>query len=302
VDRLNYHHLRYFWTVAKHGGVTQASKVLHLAHPTISGQIHRLEAVLGAKLFTRKGRGLVLTETGRVVFRYADEIFALGAELVDTVDGQASGPPVRLVVGVADVLARSLVHRMLAPAFQLADKVRVICRESRSPEGFLGELAVHAIDVVLSDTPAGPGTPIKLFNHPLGECGTSLLAAPALARACRKGFPRSLDGVPVLLPRADSTLRRALDEWFAARAIRPEVIAELDDAALASGLGEAGLGVFAAPDVCEAELRRRYRVERVGRLPGLRQRFYAISVERKLRHPGVVAICEVARTHVLAGA
>ncbi len=300
MDWLNYHHLLYFWMVAKEGGITQASKVLHLAHPTISGQIHRLEETLGEPLFARKGRTLVLTETGRVVFRYADEIFSLGQQLVDTVKGRAGGQQLKLVVGVSDVLAKSIVHRILEPAFRLEDKVRVICRENRSAEAFLGELAVHAIDVILSDTPAGPGTPVKTFSHPLGECGTSLFAAPALARKVRRGFPRSLDGVPVLLPSGDSTFRRAINEWFESRNIRPEIIAELDDGALASIFGEAGLGVFAVPDVIEAEIRARYRVELVGRVKAIRQRFYAISVERKIRHPAVVAICEVARTHIFA--
>ena len=298
MDWLNYHHLLYFWVVAKEGGITQASKVLHLAHPTISGQIRRLEDGLGEKLFARKGRNLVLTETGRVAFRYADEIFSLGQEFLDTVKGRSGGQQLRLVVGVSDVLAKSIVHRILEPAFHLEDKVQIICRENRSAEAFLGELAVHSIDVILSDTPAGPGTPVRTFSHPLGECGTSLFAAPRLARTCRRGFPRSLDGVPVLLPSSDSTFRRALNEWFESRSIRPQVVAELDDAALASVFGEAGLGVFAAPDVIEDEIRARYRVELIGRVKVLRQRFYAISVERKIRHPAVVAICEVARKHI----
>jgi LysR family transcriptional regulator, transcriptional activator of nhaA len=300
VDWLNYHHLLYFWVVAKEGGITQASKVLHLAHPTISAQIHRLEEVLGEKLFARKGRNLVLTETGRVAFRYADEIFSLGQEFLDTVKGRAGGQQLRLVVGVSDVLAKSIVHRMLEPAFGLEDKVRIICRENRSAEAFLGELAAHAIDVILSDTPAGPGASVRTFSHPLGECGTSLFASARLARACRRGFPRSLDGVPVLLPSGDSTFRRALNEWFDARNIRPQIIAELDDIALASVFGEAGLGVFAVPDVIEDEVRSRYRVQLVGRVKTIRQRFYAISVERKIKHPGVVAICEVARSHIFA--
>ena len=300
MDWLNYHHLLYFWVVAKEGGITQASKVLRLAHPTISGQIHRLEDVLGEKLFARKGRTLVLTDTGRVVFRYADEIFSLGQELVDTVKGRSTGQPIRLVVGVSDVLAKSIVHRILEPAFRLEEKVRVVCRENRSTEGFLGDLAVSSIDVILSDAPAPPSTPVKTFSHPLGECGTSLFAAPKLARRCKPGFPRSLDGLPMLLPRGDSAFRRALDEWFAARSIRPQVIAELDDLALASVFGEAGLGIFAAPDVIESEIRARYKVQLVGRVRALRQRFYAISGERKLRHPGVVAICEVARKHIFS--
>lgn len=300
MEWLNYHHLLYFWVVAKEGGITQASKVLRLAHPTISGQIHRLEEVLGEKLFARKGRTLVMTDTGRVVFRYADEIFSLGQDLLAAVKGRTAGQQLRLVVGVSDVLAKSIVHRILEPAFHLEDKVRIICRENRSTESFLGELAVGAIDVILSDTPAGPGTPVRTFNHPLGECGTSLFASAKLARRCRTNFPKSLEGMPMLLPTSDSTFRRALEEWFQARAIRPEVVAELDDLALASVFGEEGLGVFAAPDVIEDELSSRYRVQLVGRVKALRQRFYAISVERKLRHPGVVAICEVARKHIFA--
>jgi LysR family transcriptional regulator, transcriptional activator of nhaA len=298
MEWLNYHHLQYFWMVAKHGSITRASAELRLAHPTISGQIRRLEEVLGEKLFARSGRNLVLTDRGRIAFRYADEIFSLGQELQDSIKGRSTGQPLRLVVGVSDVIAKSMVHRMLEPAFQLRDKVRIICKEARSADAFLGELAVHAVDVVLADAPAGPGTPVRTFSHPLGECGSSFFAAPQLAKASRRGFPRSLDGAQVLLPSADSTFRRALDEWFQSRDIRPEIIAELDDLALASVLGERGLGLLAAPDVIEKELRQRYGLQRVGRAKDIRQRFYAISVERKIKNPAVVAICEVARTKI----
>ncbi len=300
MEWLNYHHLLYFWVVAKEGSIVRASEELHLAHPTISGQIHRLEEVLGEKLFTRKGRSLVLTDSGRVAFRYADEIFSLGREFLDTVKGRTSGRQIRLVVGVSDVLAKSIVHRMLEPAFHLKEDVRVICREHRSTEAFMGDLAAHTVDVVLSDAPAGPGTSVRAFSHPLGECGLVFLAAPPLAKACRRGFPQSLGGIPFLLPGSDSTLRRALNEWFDSRGIRPRIVAELDDAALAQILGEAGLGVFAVPDVVEQEVRRRYKVQLVGRTREIRQRFYAISVERKIRHPAVAAICEVARKHIFA--
>ena len=298
MEWLNYHHLQYFWMVAKHGSITRAAKELRLAHPTISGQIHRLEQVLGEKLFARSGRNLVLTDSGRIAFRYADEIFSLGQEFQDTLKGRSTGQPLRVVVGVSDVIAKSMVHRMLEPAFHLQDKVRIICREARSANTFMGELAVHAIDVVLADAPAGPGTPVRTFSHPLGDCGTSFFAAPALARSCRKGFPSSLDRVPVLLPNGDSTFRRALDEWFLVHDIRPQVVAELDDLALASVLGEQGLGVLAAPDVIEKELRRRYALQLVGRAKDIRQRFYAISVERKIKNAAVAAICEVARTRI----
>jgi LysR family transcriptional activator of nhaA len=300
VEWLNYHHLLYFWLVAREGSITQASKQLRLAHPTISGQIHRLEEDLGEKLFVRKGRNLVLTEVGRVAFRYADEIFTLGGELQDTIKGRSTGQQPRLVVGVSDVIAKSIVHRILEPAFRLERDVRIICREARSTEAFLGELALHSIDVVLSDAPVGPGTPLRTFSHPLGECGTSFFAAPKLARTCKRGFPRSLDGVPMIFPSGDSTFRRALHEWFETRDIKPRIVAELDDFALASVFGEMGHGVFAAPDVIARELGSRYSVKLVGRAKEIHQRFYAISVERKIRNPGVAAICEVARKHIFS--
>jgi len=298
MEWLNYHHLLYFWMVAKHGSITRASAVLRLAHPTISGQIHRLEESLGEKLFVRSGRNLVLTDSGRIAFRYADEIFALGQEFQDALKGKSTGKPIRLVVGVSDVIAKSIVHRILEPAFQLRDQVRVVCREARSPEAFMAELAVHAIDVVLADAPAPPGLAVRTFDHPLGECGTSFFASSALARRCRAGFPRSLDGVPVLLPSSNSTFRRALESWFQTHALRPVIVAELDDLALASVLGEKGLGVLAAPDVIAAELRKRYALQLVGRAKDIRQRFFAISVERKIKHPAVAAICEIARKKI----
>jgi LysR family transcriptional activator of nhaA len=278
--------------------VTRASEELRLAHPTVSGQIHKLEEVLGAKLFEKKGRGLVLTNTGRVAFRYADEIFSLGREFLNTVKGEPTQPETRLVVGVSDALAKSIVHRILEPAFRLEEPVRIVCRENRSTEAFLGDLAMHAIDVILSDAPAGPGSSVRAFSHPLGECGLAFFAAPALARSCRRGFPNSLDGAPFLFPSSDSTLRRALNDWFDSHGIRPKVIAELDDAALADIFGEAGLGVFAAPDVIEKEVRQRYHVELVGRAKDVRQRYYVISLERKIKHPAIVAISELARKHI----
>src|SRR5215831_3288736 len=251
MEWLNYHHLLYFWVVAKEGSLARASQELRLAHPTISGQIHRLEEALGEPLFTRQGRHLVLTEVGRMAFRYAEEIFSLGREFLDTVKGRASGQPLRLVVGVSDVLPKAMVHRMLEPAFRLAEPVRVICREGHSTEAFLGELAVHAVDVVLADAPAGPGTAVRAFNHLLGESGTTFFAAPQLARSCRRRFPRALDGVPFLLPGSNSMLRRLLEQWFASQAIRPQTVGEPDDPALAQFLGEAALGVLAVPRIVE---------------------------------------------------
>lgn len=300
MEWLNYQHLLYFWVVAKEGSIAGASKELRLAHPTISVQIHALEEVLGAKLFERQGRGLVLTEFGRVAFRYAEEIFSLGREFLDTAKGRPSGRPLRLVVGASDSLPKSIVYRILEPAFRLDEQVRVIVREDRSAEAFMGELAMHAVDVVLSDAPAAPGTSVRAFSHPLGECGTTFFAAPELAKTCRRQFPRSLDGVRFLMPSTNSTLRRALEEWFNALDIRPNVVAEIEDLALAKVVGEAGFGVFAAPDVIEKDILKRYEVQVVGRVEALRQRFYAISLERKIRHPAVVAISEKARNEIFA--
>lgn len=298
MEWLNYHHLLYFWVVAKQGSVARASRELHLAPPTISGQIHRLEEVLGQKLFSRRGRKLVLTEAGRLALRYADEIFSLGHEFQDAIKGRSTGERMRLIVGVSDVIARSIVYRILAPVFELDADVRVICRTNRSADSFMADLAMNAIDVIVADAPAGPGTPVRAFSHPLGVCGLSFFAAPALAKQIRRGFPRSLGGVPMVLPDSDSTLRRALNDWFSSLDIQPKIVAELDDAALSKIFGEAGLGVFTAPDVIEREVLRRYDVALVGRVKDIGQRFYAISLERKIRHPAVAAICEMARDRV----
>jgi LysR family transcriptional activator of nhaA len=301
MDWLNYHHLLYFWVVAREGSIVAAGKQLRLAHPTISGQIHRLEDILGQKLFARSGRRLILTDEGRVAFRYAEEIFALGQEFLDTVKGRPpSGRPVRLVVGVSDALAKSVVQRILEPVFSLGKDVQVVCRDDRSVEAFMGDLAQNEVDVVLADAPAGPGSPVRAFSHLLGECATAFFAAPQLAKRLRRKFPRSLDGAPFLAPGGDSTLGRALGEWFEAQDVRPKIVAELDDTALAKIFGEVGLGVFAAPAVVEQEVRERYHVRVIGRSEKLRQRIYAISLERKIEHPAVVAICEAARKSIFA--
>ncbi|HZN95670.1 MAG TPA: transcriptional activator NhaR [Myxococcales bacterium] len=300
MEWLNYHHLLYFWTVAREGSIARASVELRLAQPTISGQIRQLEQVLGDPLFVRKGRNLALTELGRVVFRYAEDIFALGRELMDEVRGRATGRPLRLMVGVDDVLPKAIVRLLLQPARSLEKPVRLVCREDRSFDEFLAELATFSLDMVLSDTPVGPGAQVRAFNHLLGECGTTFFAGPRLARAHRKAFPRSLEGAPLLVPGARSTARRALDQWLHAQEIRPAIAGEFDDPALMNLFGEDGLGLMAAPAVLEEDLRRRYHLEVVGRVDGLRQRFYAVSVERKLKHPAVVAICESARRELFA--
>jgi len=300
VARLNFHHLQFFWVVAKEGSIARASKVLRLAHPTISAQIHQLNEVLGEELFEHKGRNLVLTEAGRVAFGYADAIFGLGQELLDTVKGRAPGRPLRVVVGLSDVLPKSIVHRMLEPAFSLEKPVQIVCREARSTEAFLGDLALQAVDVVLTDAPAPPNDGVQVFSHLLGECGTAFMADRAVATRLRRRFPDSLDGAPFVLPSTNAALRGDLEEWFEARSVRPKVVAEVEDSSLMRVLGEAGRGVFAVPDVVQGDLQRRYRVSLVGRAPRLRQRFYAISAERKLKHPAVVAIRDASRKRIFA--
>jgi LysR family transcriptional regulator, transcriptional activator of nhaA len=297
MEWLNYHHLLYFWTVAREGSVARACRELNLAQQTISGQIQALEAALGEPLFIRTGRNLALTDIGRTVYRYADEIFALGRELLDTVKDRPTGRPVRLTVGVSDALPRQIAYRLLEPAFALPEPVQVICREDKS-DRLLAALALYELDVVLSDVPLGPAARVKAFSHLLGECGVTFFATAALAARHRKGFPGSLAGAPVLLPTDNTALRRSLDEWFDGRGIHPRVVAEVEDDALLKTFGQAGIGLFAAPGATEGEVRRQYHVAVVGRAADLRQRFYAISVERKLRHPAVVAISETARARL----
>lgn len=297
MDFLNYHHLLYFWTVAREGSIARACEKLLLAQPTISGQLRALEKSIGDKLFTRAGRGLALTETGRMVYRYADEIFSLGKELTDTLNGRPSGRPLRLMVGVADALPKSISYRLLEPALRLPETIQIICREAK-PEKLFAELAVYGLDIVLTDAPVGPSVKVRAFSHLLGECGVSFVATPQLARRLRRNFPRSLDGAPFLLPTDNTALRRSLEQWFDAKGIRPVVRAEFEDSALLKAFGQAGLGVFSVPTAVESEVCKQYSVRPVGQVPEVKERFYAISVERKLKHPAVVAISDAARQNL----
>jgi len=293
MEWLNYHHLLYFWLTAREGGVSRAAEHLRLAQPTLSAQIRTLEHMLGEKLFRRDGRSLVLTDVGRVVYEYADEIFSLGRELLDTVRDRPSGRPVRLTVGVVDVVPKLIAYAVLKPVFALGVAVRVVCREGKF-EALLAQLATHELDVVLADRQPPPGSAVRAFARLVGESDVTFFAAPALARRYRR-FPDSLDGAPFVYPAETTTLRRSLDEWFTQHGIRPNPVCEFEDNALAMAFGQAGLGVFAAPSMLEAEIRRQYRVSALGRAADLHERFYALSVERKLRHPALIAIDESAR-------
>lgn len=293
---LNYHHLLYFWVAAREGGIARASTKLRLAHPTVSGQIKALEQALGEKLFVRVGRGLALTEMGRVVFRYADEIFSLGRELVDTVQGRPTGRPMRLAVGIADVVPKLIARRLLEPALHLGEPVHIVCREDR-PERLLAELSLHSLDVILTDAPA-PSVGVRAYSHLLGESGVSFFAVARLARRFRNGFPRSLEGAPMLLPTENTSLRRSLDQWLETHGVRPRIVAEFEDSALLAVFGQDGVGIFPAASAIEEVVRRQFKVELVGPAQGVRERFYALSVERRLKHPAVVAISEAARQEV----
>lgn len=296
---LNYNHLHYFWIVAREGSIARASEVLMVAPPTISVQLRSLEKSLGEKLFAKSGRNIALTDVGRVVYRYADDMFTTSRDLVDTLRGRPTGRPLKLMVGVIDNLPKLVAYRLIKPALELPEPVQFACQEGR-PEALLAELAVHRLDVVLSDSPLGSDIRVKAFSHQLGECGVTIFGSATLARGRRKNFPESLEGAPFLLPSASSALRRSLDQWFDAQGIRPQVRGELDDGALMKVFGQSGEGLFPSPTVIEAEVRRQYRVHVVGRIKEVRERFYAISVERKLKHPAVVAISEAARSKMFA--
>jgi LysR family transcriptional activator of nhaA len=294
VDWLNYHHLLYFWVVAREGSIARAGQELRLAPSTISAQIGRLEGALGEKLFARVGRRLVLTDAGRLVAGYADQIFGLGRELVAAVRAAPAAPATTLVVGVSDALPKLIAYRLLEPALRLKTPVRVVCREDR-PERLLAELAMHAVDIVLANVPAGPTIKVRAFNHLLGESGMSFFAAPRLAAAHGRRFPRSLDGSPVLLPRETTPVRAALERWFEDVGVRPRIVGEFDDSALLKAFGQSGAGVFPVASAIEAEVCRQYGVRAIGRVEEVRERFYAITLERRLTHPAVVAIREAAR-------
>ena len=296
---LNYRHLYYFWTVAREGSITRACKQLHVTQPAISTQLQKLEQQLGEPLFAKRGRGLELTDAGRVAFQYADEIFSLGRELAETLRGRPTGKPMRLSVGVTDAFPKLLAYRILSPALRMDPPVHLVLQDDR-PERLFAELSIKEVDLVLADAPLPPTIPVRAYNHLLGECGVTFFAARGLAEAHADGFPSSLQGAPVLLPVEGTTLRRSLVHWFGSAGLEPRVVAEVGDSALLKTFGQAGMGLFAAPSAVETEIRRQYGVAVVGRVEEIRERFYAISVERKLTHPAVVAITQAARESLFA--
>lgn len=298
MEWLNYHHLLYFWVTAREGSIARAATQLHLTQPTISAQVRLLERRLGSPLFTRKGRGLALTETGHLVRRYAEEIFGLGRELLEALRHQPTGRPIKLRVGVADVVPKRIAFRLLEPALRLPEKVQLEVREDHH-DRLLQQLAGHALDVVLSDAPVGPGVRVKAFSHLLGESEIVIMGTKTLATRVRRRFPQALDDAPFLLPTPHSELRRALDQWFEEQSLRPVAIAECDDTSLIKVMAESGLGLVAVPAAIEADVKRQHGLVTCGRAKGLKARYYALSVERRLRHPAVVAVTAGAR-HTLS--
>jgi len=295
MEWVNYHHMLYFWLVAREGSLARASAELRLAQSTVSKQIHQFEDVLGQKLFAKSGRSLVLTEGGRLVFRYADEIFGLGREMLDTLRDRPVGKPLRITIGIADVVPKLVAERVIAPVLGLAEPVHLVCREDAA-DRLLAALALHELDVILTDAPANPNVKVRAFSHMLGESDIGFFGHPSLFSRYRNGFPASLDGAPMLLPTEESVLRRTLDQWFDANDIRPHVIGEFQDSALLKVFGARGVGVFPASMSVAKDVQDQYRVEFVGRAANVRERLYAVTLDRRIKHPAVVLICQAARS------
>lgn len=296
---VNYKHLHYFWAVAREGGVARASERLHLTPQTISGQLSLLEDYLGVMLFARVGRSLELTETGRLVLSYADEIFSLGGEMEEMIHQLPEGRPQLFRVGVVDVLPKSIAHRILEPALQMPEAVRMTCREA-SLDTLLAELAVHRLDLVLADCPIPSTVSTRGFSHKLGECGVSFFATKELKAKLKGDFPACLDAAPLLLPCTGTQLRSSIDQWLDKHRLHPRVIAEFDDSALMKAFGQQGSGIFIASAAIEAEVERQHQVMAIGRVDEIKEHYYAISVERKVTHPVVSAVMAAARETLFA--
>jgi LysR family transcriptional activator of nhaA len=299
MEWLNYHHLRYFWTVAKEGSLKKAAEKLSVSQPSISTQLGELEAALGEKLFRRSGRTKVLTDTGQIAFRYADEIFSLGREMMNSIKQRSTTQALRLYVGVADSFPKLVTNEILKPIFAMPQTVHIICREGKL-EDLLGQLAAHRLDIVLADEPASSGTKDRTFNHPLGESTTTFCATGKLAAALKRGFPKSLHDAPALLPADNTALRRVVENWFREIGVQPRVVAEFDDLALMNVMAEGGRGFIALPSVVADEAVRRHGFRIVGTSEACRVQFHAITAERRIVHPAVARITENARSKLFA--
>lgn len=301
MDWLNYHHLLYFWTVAKEGSVTAAARALRLSQPTVSAQVKSLEAALGAKLFRRVGRNLELTEMGKVAYRYAGEIFSLGGEMQDLFAGRGERVSEKLTVGVSDLVPKLVLYGLLEPALSLDPAPRIICREDKT-DRLLAELSIHDLDLVLAEAPMARQARVRAYNHLLGESDVTFFAAPELQRRYSRDFPGSLEDAPMLLPTENTLLRRDLDHWFQKRGVRPRIVAEFEDSALLKAFGSEGAGIFPGLSAIERQICDVYRVRAVGRTHDVVERFYAITVERRIKHPAVRLISDNAKARLFPAA
>ncbi|MEM1436525.1 MAG: transcriptional activator NhaR [Pseudomonadota bacterium] len=296
---LNYNHLLYFWTTAREGGIARAAEALHVTPQTISGQLKLLEDSIGAALFQRTGRRLVLTDLGKMAYQYADEIFNLGAELSQRVQSPDNPSALKLNVGVVNSIPKLIAYRILEPALEECENLHLTCNEGEL-EQLLARLAIHQLDLVISDNPIPSGLNIRAFNHKLGESSISLFGATALIRGLKKDFPASLDGAPMLLPTNISALRRKLEDWFRSERITPSIIAEFEDSALLKSFGQTGLGLFPAPTAIAAEVQQMYSVKTAGRITTVSETYFAITSERRINHPAVSIVTERARNQLLS--
>ena len=295
MEWLNYHHLYYFWTVAREGSISRATHKLHLAQPTLSAQIKSLENALDEKLFEKSGRGLVLTEIGQTVYQYAEDIFLLGKELQDTLKGRPTGKPFTLNIGIADHLHKLIAFKLIEPALKLKEEIKIVCMEDR-PEKLLAELALHNLDIVITDTPIPPSIHIKAFHHLIGESDIHFFGPQALIKKLKGDFPQSLNSAPLLLPTPQSGLRRDLDRWFEENKIFPKVVGEFQDSALMKVFAQSGMGIFAGPSIISKDICTQYNVNVLGKSTAIKEKFYVISYERKIKNPAVLAICELAKS------
>lgn len=294
---LNYSHLLYFWTVAREGSIAKASEVLHITPQTISGQLKLLEESVGEPLFQRAGRGLSLTAIGEVVNLYADEIFSLGSELAQRVQNKSAGVPTKLNVGILNSIPKLIAFRTIAPALELEDSVKVVCHEGEF-EKLLGDLAIHQLDLIISDKQVPAGLNVRAYNHKLGKSEIAIFGHKSIANKYIKKFPDSLNGAPLLLPASNNKMRRDLDDWLDEVDVKPTIVAEIDDSALIKAFGEAAIGLFPAPKAVASAVEHMYNSKLIGVIESVSETYYTISPERKLKHPGVLKITEEARSRL----
>ena len=293
MTRLNFKHLYYFWVVAKHGSIARASEILHLTPPTLSSQISTLEDHIGAPLLRKQGRQLMVTEMGAAAYEYAEEIFSLGMELENFLKSNQQSRQAVLKVGIADVMPKLVIYRLLEPAFSMSENLRIVCKESTF-DALTKDLVAHKLDLILADRRVDPDANLKAYNHALGSSGVTFFGNDAHWKTTRAGFPGSLHQSSMLLPASNTALRRSIDQWFEAENITPHIVGEFDDSALLKVFGQAGVGVFCAPSIIEKEILKQYRVKVLGRTKSIEERFYAITAERRIKHPVISRLCDLA--------